>query len=317
MIDQARANDESVPRDFLPRVLQVEPTVRCNLSCVFCKTKLPFVQQRGEMSFDMFQRVIDQVAHCCTRLNLWGTGEPMLHPRIMDMARYASQRGFKRVKISTNGHYLNEEQVEGLLTAGFTCVRVSLEDVPAEQYPDIRRGGEYQRVLAGLERLCAARRRLNANVRLVVVSVAAEESPRHQGTFSEHLARIGVDEHMYQYDVWRVGGANARVLPRERCAQLRNVLNVLADGTVVPCCHLHEGEIILGNVHEQDLLAIWLGPEMTRLRAAFQENRMSQCHTCNYYGPRECRETELPILQPFKITYNVYPKKAQAQRTTA
>jgi MoaA/NifB/PqqE/SkfB family radical SAM enzyme len=106
MIQQPFAGDDYSQSGPLPKVLQVEPTVRCNLSYVFCKTKLPFVQPRGEMPFELFQRLVDQAVHCCTRLNLWGTGEPMLHPKIMDMARYAARQGFKRVKISTNGHYL-------------------------------------------------------------------------------------------------------------------------------------------------------------------------------------------------------------------
>jgi radical SAM protein with 4Fe4S-binding SPASM domain len=310
MIQSPTCSDQ-IRSEPLPKVLQVEPTVRCNLSCVFCKTKLPFVQQRGEMPLETFHRLIDQVAQCCTRLNLWGTGEPMLHPRIMEMARYASQHGFKRVKISTNGHYLSDEQVEGLLTSGFTCVRVSLEDVPADKYADIRRGGDYQRVLDGLGRLCASRKRLKANVRIVVVSVASEENPARTSLLNDYLEKIGVDEHMYQFDVWRVGGANARVLPKERCAQLYGVLNVLADGTVVPCCHLHEGEIILGSIHDQHPLVIWQSAQMERLRATFEQNKMSQCHTCNYSGPLEFRQTELPILNAFKVTYNFQSQKAK------
>ena len=68
------------------------------------------------------------------------------------------------------------------------------------------------------------------------------------------------------------------------CYGLRDQLGVLCDGTVVPCCLDHEGDLALGNLFTQDLAEIL---ETKRARAIYEgfSNRNateSLCRRCGY-----------------------------------
>lgn len=54
---------------------------------------------------------------------------------------------------------------------------------------------------------------------------------------------------------------------RAFCHGLRDQVGVLCDGTVVPCCLDHEGDIALGNLFETTLEEIW---ETPRAKAIYQ-----------------------------------------------
>ena len=68
------------------------------------------------------------------------------------------------------------------------------------------------------------------------------------------------------------------------CYGLRDQLGVLCDGTVVPCCLDHEGDLALGNLFTQDLAEIL---ETKRAKAIYEgfSNRTaaeSLCRRCGY-----------------------------------
>jgi radical SAM protein with 4Fe4S-binding SPASM domain len=48
-------------------------------------------------------------------------------------------------------------------------------------------------------------------------------------------------------------------------------VTILADGTVPLCSQDYEPRVILGDVNNQSLSSIWLGPAMNQLRRAHQD----------------------------------------------
>lgn len=68
------------------------------------------------------------------------------------------------------------------------------------------------------------------------------------------------------------------------CYGLRDQLGVLCDGTVVPCCLDHEGDIALGNLFEQDLDAIVHSPRAQAIFQGFQNRKAPEalCRKCGY-----------------------------------
>ena len=68
------------------------------------------------------------------------------------------------------------------------------------------------------------------------------------------------------------------------CYALRDQLGVLADGTVVPCCLDHEGDIALGNLFEDDLDTILNSTRARGLRDGFSCRQPTEelCRRCAY-----------------------------------
>ena len=117
-----------------PTVFYIEPTNDCNLNCVMCPRKKSR-KKVGYMSFELFSDVVDQLSsQNIVRLSLHLAGEPLLHPQIVEMARYAKDKGLRHVRFATNATLLNEDIARGLIESGLDSLTVSMDAFSAEQY---------------------------------------------------------------------------------------------------------------------------------------------------------------------------------------
>ena len=68
------------------------------------------------------------------------------------------------------------------------------------------------------------------------------------------------------------------------CYGLRDQIGVLCDGTVVPCCLDHEGDIPLGNLFRQDMDEILSSPRAQAVLNGFSEGKAVEelCRKCGY-----------------------------------
>ena len=71
---------------------------------------------------------------------------------------------------------------------------------------------------------------------------------------------------------------------RRFCYGLRDQVGVLWDGTVVPCCLDHEGDVPLGNLYETSLEEILSGPRAEAIYQGFSqgEAREDLCRRCAF-----------------------------------
>ena len=68
------------------------------------------------------------------------------------------------------------------------------------------------------------------------------------------------------------------------CYGLRDQIGVLCDGTVVPCCLDHEGDIPLGNLHHQTMEEILESPRARAIYEGFSQGKAAEelCRRCGY-----------------------------------
>ena len=98
------ASYESASRSSptFPDRVYVESTNVCNLDCIMCPTGLHIdTRPKGFMEWDLYTSIIDEIAPWAEAVVLHSWGEPLLHKRIIDMIRYAKDRGLW-VETSTN-----------------------------------------------------------------------------------------------------------------------------------------------------------------------------------------------------------------------
>src|SRR5215472_15381168 len=154
----------SLPLLSLPTFLQVEPVGQCNLRCQMCPIQFrqdgPPFGPPAFMDFDTYLGLLDQFP-ALEELQLQGLGEPMMHPRFFEMIEAAVARGIK-VSTNTNATFLNDRRAERCVTSGLGEIHISIDGATAETYERIRVRAHYDRVIANVERLVQARRRLES-----------------------------------------------------------------------------------------------------------------------------------------------------------
>ena len=139
--------------------LQVEVTTRCNLpGCVMCpRTAWPERWQAQDLTWETFEALKASLKFF-SHVHLSGWGEPLLHPRLWDMARSLRAQGLK-VSLTTNGLGLSEE-VQRQVLEHLDMVAISLDGARAETYEKLRPGGDFHRLTANIAALCSRKRSL-------------------------------------------------------------------------------------------------------------------------------------------------------------
>lgn len=145
-----------------PFRMELNPTERCNLACIFCKGRTLHFRNRVEVPDERFLEIVDEAAALQTRQwRIVGGGEPMARPvtiRIMERIKTHGMTGY----MITNGTLFTETAIEQLVSAGWDNLTVSLDGATPEIH-DYLRGveGAYERCLKVLTSFHQVKRREN------------------------------------------------------------------------------------------------------------------------------------------------------------
>jgi radical SAM protein with 4Fe4S-binding SPASM domain len=128
-------------------------TRTCNLKCVHCYADASASKFAGELDWDQCCDVIDDLAAYQVNALLFSGGEPMVHPRFLDLVERATGKGLK-VTISTNGTRITPEIASRLKELNTAYVGISLDGIGAVH--DKFRGvtGSFDQAVRGF-RLCS------------------------------------------------------------------------------------------------------------------------------------------------------------------
>jgi len=120
------------------RKLYLEPTTGCNLSCRTCIRNV-WDDPQAQMTADVFSRVMDALPElpALERVVFTGFGEPLSHPRILDMVEEVRSRDLA-VSVGSNGLLLERSTARELVRLGVDRLVVSVDGVRPETYSEVR-----------------------------------------------------------------------------------------------------------------------------------------------------------------------------------
>ena len=264
----------------------IEITNICNLSCAFC----PGTRRDGAfMAPADFARVLRRLKGVTEHIYLHVMGEPLLHPELPALLALAAEGRFN-VYVTTNGtllpaagHLLHTETVHK--------VSISLHSMEGND------AGDLTAYLNGVWDFSREGKMIRA-LRLWNIGGADR---RNQEILDFLGSRLGFDplsRPARQPGSWILGDKffleqaerfdwpdlSAPPADTQFCLALRQQIAVLCDGTVVPCCLDHEGDIPLGNLFSQSLQEILDGPRAQALYQGFSRRCPSEdlCRRCGY-----------------------------------
>ncbi len=257
--------------------VNLELTNHCNLYCTICPVNTTMKRPKNFMEPALFRKVIDENPSFDFVLTFqWG--EPLLHPQVFELVRYAADRGI-RPMLTSNGTRLDPERRARLLECGLERITFSV-DGDRESHERIR-GYSYDRLRADVLALREERDRAGSPLSIDVSMVVDEAT---EGALDRYLAE-------WKGVVDRVQ-AIPKFVPQARTAPCRELWRgtavVLWDGRVSVCCADSEGAAIIGDAYEKPLAEIWNGPEMREFRRAHVERKFPRiCAFCGEFdSPR-------------------------------
>lgn len=257
----------------------IEPVFGCNLRCAYCWGRFePTLSGKREklMSWELFTSVIDQLPASVETVTFGSVGEPLLHPRLIDMIEYAASKG-RRVAMYTNGTLLYGEKAEQLARSPLSVLNVSME--PTEETARDFRGIDYGQVRKNIQAF-SGMRRPGMDLQLSVVIHPGNQTlvERVHEEWRGIVDRVKVAP-MIELNVQSCG-------VRESCSEIwRGNMNIQTNGVVSPCCLDVEGELAIGNLNKQPLREILDGGVFQDMMRGFCRGKVPpRCMRCTEYG---------------------------------
>lgn len=277
--------------------VEFQTVAACNARCTVCPwPEVSPLYDRKTIADATWTRLLHGLARLRPRRIIpYLNNEPLLDKRLEE--RIGHVRGLlpsAEVEVSTNAALLDGRRAERLIAAGVTHLHVSIfgHDGPSQR--DVM-GLDLDRVRTNLEQLVEARRRMGADVFIQVVQVRAPGiDPEALSEARRQWEAMGLATVEYGY-LTRAGNLRGGPpAPPERDPDLRpggcelnrpeERIYVLADGSVLFCCHDWRKLLVMGNIDETPLDEIWNGRHYERVRAMVRGERRSErgflCRSC-------------------------------------
>lgn len=307
----------SLHASYWPPALKIDITPLCNLRCISCihadPRQVPGLENQvfrasQRMPLERYEQILAEVGDHSSAVSLYYLGDPYLHPETDAMCRIAHDRGLN-VHVSTNFSFaLSDERIARIAHSGITHLTICVDGIDQRQYQRTRVGGNIDRVLDNLKRLCDYRRRVGIDD--LTIEVQFIKFDHNLGTL-EHARALfrewGVDrmtefwgqlhnmadEDLYPSEI----GLPHEARWRPTCFHPFSSMLIKYNGDVIPCCiHRQTSQYdrkqdprVLGNVFETSVQEVWQSPAYQQIRhqvtdpqAAFSTrgSKQSFCYGC-------------------------------------
>lgn len=268
----------------------VEITNICNLRCDFCPgTK----REARSMTAEEFTVAANKLQGAVKYLYFHVMGEPLLHEELEKFLDIAGELGF-RVCLTTNGTLLCKRGEQLLSHGALHKVSVSLHSMEGNGVKDLRA------YLSDVWNFSEMASKSGVIVALRLWNIGGKDARNGEilAFLEEKLGKHPLDmpqpregnwklrERLYleQAERFEWPDLSAAEENVRFCLGLREQIAILCDGTVVPCCLDHEGDIPLGNIFTQELSEILSSPRAKALYDGFSCGRPSEelCRCCGY-----------------------------------
>ncbi len=275
----------------MPVAISAELTNNCNLKCPECSTGSgAMTRPKGFMSSFLFDKLISELEPYLYNINLYFQGEPMLHPGLFHFL--ARCTGLNTI-ISTNGHFISEENAEKLAVSGLREIIISLDGMDQQTYSSYRVNGDFEKVISGIRNISEAVRK-NFSPLNIVIQFLVNRNNEHQISEVRKFAHkvkaslklksmqiinkvdfsnwLPIDTRFRRYE----NKCNVYTLKNsypDRCARLWFNPVLTWDGKVLPCCFDKNADHVMGDLNEDSFREIWTGPKYRIFRKSVLSGR--------------------------------------------
>ncbi|MBI5682764.1 MAG: radical SAM protein [Deltaproteobacteria bacterium] len=281
----------------------------CNAKCPYCPYTNSEIRadyrDRPFMNEDTFKIIADE----CGKYNAWirlsGGGEPMLHPKAVELMEYAKKVGAK-VGLITNGSRFTEENSMRLLEAGVDMIEFSVDAADPETYERVRKGLDWDTLVENVKRMVELRNKLKSSSKIIasgvnqdgvdIDTVAKFWEPRVDVFQKRKYLTWGINDPLKSAD------STPYLPPEERvpCPFIFERLNIDSRGKVMVCGFDIAAVTDMGNIHDKSIKEIWHGAGFEyyrKLHLEYRGDEIEMCRNCPDWKYRSWKHNYWKIVK--------------------
>lgn len=267
--------------------IYVEISNICDFKCSFCPGTR---RQKRAMTEEEFSSLLPKLKPWTDFLYFHLMGEPLCHPQLGRFLELAGESGF-RVILTTNGNRLEKQQDLLLAAPALHKINISLHafeandlTVPFRTYLErciaFGKAAEGKKIV--VFRLWNEGGKKDLNDQIERSLKDAFPGPWRDGRKGTVLGDKVFLEHGDKFDWPDLTAPEG--CGKIFCYGLRDQLGILCDGTAVPCCLDHDGDLALGNIFRQSMDEILASPRAKAIYEGFRQREAAEelCRKCGY-----------------------------------
>lgn len=301
-------------RDY-PLLVDLELSSKCNLHCPMCYTITEeFLNKvdRKYMEFDLFKKVIDEIAGKVFAVRLSLRGEATLNRHFIEAIAYAKGKGIKEVSTLTHGKKFTGEFLRKAVEAGIDWITISV-DGTGETYNRIRQPLTWEDTLGRLKEIKALKDELGVVKPVIKVQgiwPAIRENPTAYYNALEPYTDLIAYNPLIDYL-----RKDSEIIYEENfaCPQLYQRLVIGSDGKVMMCSNDEDAQNVVGDAYTQSIHEIWHGDALNRVRETHARvdgfKDIPVCRACYY--PRKAVPDETAMVNDRTVVIENYVNRAQ------
>ena len=307
-------NAEKLVVEKYPLHLDIGITNVCNLKCTFCartvKVENGTFRKAKHMELDLFKKIVDDAVELGTySINLNLLNEPLTNPNLIEMIKYAKEKGIVDIHFHSHGGLLTEQIALELLDSGLDKIFFSIDSPYKEKYNKVRVLSDFDDVMINVKRfkeLRDNRGQLSPLIRVSMImlpGVTDMELIDAKNLFLQYADYIGFQEYVDP----NMDAGKDKIYPDGYesnfvCQQPFTRLSIIEDGRVSPCCMDYNQELIVGDLTKQSLKEIWESDELVHFRKIQKEGKFYTIPTCAgcdmAVNADEGKQTPIQKLEP-------------------
>ena len=300
----------------------VEITNVCNLQCVHCPfcfiSKEPGYRPR-HMEWALYKKIVDEVSlYPGTIFRLLCDGEPLCHPRFIEMIRYAKMNGLGPVNFITNGLLMDESRATAVLEAGVEAVEFSLDALNKETYEVIRKGSSFEAVMRHVTGFIRLRDRLQARTKIFVSIIDQPEAEAELDAFIAYWTpRVDrVITRAYTsirglVDTTKIkAGTHSQRWP---CPDLWKRFFINVDGFAEFCVEDWYDQSIIGNIDKATIKSVWGSPDYEKIRTLHRQRKFQDVPYCSGCLDWQARDWDYDYFWALNETLSLTPMERQTK----
>ncbi|OGW47896.1 MAG: radical SAM protein [Nitrospirae bacterium RBG_13_41_22] len=292
-----------------PMMCVLSFTYICNSQCPNCPYTNSNIRSdykdRPFMNEDTFKIISDQCGEYGAFIRISGGGEPMLHPKAVELMEYAKRVGAK-VGLITNGSRFTEESSIRLLEVQVDMIEFSVDAADPETYSKVRKGLNWDTLVKNIRRMVELRNKLKSSTKIIASGV------NQVGVDIEAVSKFWepiVDNFQKRkYLTWGINDPSksadpAPYLPADQmipCPFIFERLNIDSRGKVMVCGFDIAAVTDMGNVHKKTIKEIWHGEGFEYYRhmhLSKRGNEIELCRNCPDWQYRSWKHNYWKIIR--------------------
>lgn len=277
-----------------PELISLEIASSCNLSCVHCPPHLreykDEVRKFGIMDMQLFEKCMDEIDENGNRsIALHKDGEPLLHPKIIEILERVKKNNEHTVYITTNAHPLKENISEAILKNKIDVVNFSIGAATEEFYNKVR-GKNFNKVIDNIKLFLELREKSEWKPKVLVQIIDLPKFPEMKNeikAFKKYWSAYNVQIQEWKELTWGVFESEESNIKRYPCYSLWESTFINSDGKSSACCMDWQQKLLTGDANIATIKEIWHGELQNKLRKMHiekRENELPICPTCNYWS---------------------------------